>query len=129
MGGAVIAERRVGELVSGACRLSVVSCSCQMSLDVVQVGVTHARTHMQAGGCPAQPTDCMRLTPLLAASCAGVSEIVKYGLIRDAGLFDWLEANMGKILARDPAAVAHAVEQSCINKVGAVCVGVWGGVS
>lgn len=51
----------------------------------------------------------------------GVSEIVKYGLIRDAKLFDWLEANMGKLLARDPAAVAHAVEQSCINKV---CVGV-----
>jgi hypothetical protein len=43
---------------------------------------------------------------------------VKYGLIRDAKLFDWLEANMAKILARDPAAVAHAVEQSCINKVG-----------
>lgn len=47
-----------------------------------------------------------------------MSEIVKYGLIRDAKLFDWLEANMGKLLARDPDAVAHAVEQSCINKVG-----------
>lgn len=43
---------------------------------------------------------------------AGVSEIVKYGLIRDAQLFEWLEANMDKLLARDPAAVAHAVEQS-----------------
>jgi 3-dehydroquinate synthase len=48
---------------------------------------------------------------------SGVSEIVKYGLIRDAELFDWLEANMGKILARDPEAIAHAVERSCINKV------------
>lgn len=65
----------------------------------------------------------MPLNPLLAAACEGVSEIVKYGLIRDAALFDWLEANMGKILARDPAAVAHAVEQSCVNKVGAVLVG------
>ena len=54
---------------------------------------------------------------------AGVSEIVKYGLIRDAQLFEWLEANMGKLLARDPAAVAHAVEQSCINKVGLVDLG------
>ncbi|KAF6257353.1 hypothetical protein COO60DRAFT_1271387 [Scenedesmus sp. NREL 46B-D3] len=47
---------------------------------------------------------------------SGVSEIVKYGLIRDAELFEWLEQNMGKILARDPEAVAHAVERSCINK-------------
>lgn len=54
---------------------------------------------------------------LVLCACAGVSEIVKYGLIRDAELFEWLEANMGKLLARDPAAVAHAVEQSCINKV------------
>eukprot|EP00879_Flechtneria_rotunda_P016507 GHRR01017275.1.p1 GENE.GHRR01017275.1~~GHRR01017275.1.p1 ORF type:complete len:305 (+),score=54.17 GHRR01017275.1:97-1011(+) len=48
---------------------------------------------------------------------SGVSEIVKYGLIRDAQLFDWLEANMDKLLERDPEAVAHAVERSCINKV------------
>jgi hypothetical protein len=38
-------------------------------------------------------------------------------LIRDAELLDWLEANMGRILARDPEAIAHAVERSCINKV------------
>lgn len=49
-----------------------------------------------------------------------MSEIVKYGLIRDAQLFEWLEANMDKLLARDPAAVAYAVEQSCINKVSSV---------
>lgn len=51
---------------------------------------------------------------------SGISEIVKYGLIRDAALFDWLEANMGKLLARDPEAVAYAVERSCVNKVCAV---------
>ena len=32
---------------------------------------------------------------------SGISEIVKYGLIRDADLFAWLEANMGKLLDRD----------------------------
>ncbi|GBF95225.1 hypothetical protein Rsub_07940 [Raphidocelis subcapitata] len=47
---------------------------------------------------------------------SGISEIVKYGLIRDAALFDWLEANMPKLLARDPEAVAYAVERSCVNK-------------
>jgi len=41
---------------------------------------------------------------------SGISEIVKYGLIRDAELFEWLEANIEKILARDPEAVAHAGE-------------------
>lgn len=46
------AERRVGELVSGECGLSVVSCSCQMSLDVQQVGVIHACTCMQAAVLP-----------------------------------------------------------------------------
>lgn len=30
------------------------------------------------------------------------AEIIKYGLIRDAPLFDWLEANMGRLLGRDP---------------------------
>lgn len=54
---------------------------------------------------------------------SGISEIVKYGLIRDAALFEWLEVNMGKLLAKDPAAIAYAVERSCINKVGEVVYG------
>ena len=40
---------------------------------------------------------------------SGISEIVKYGLIRDADLFAWLEANMGKLLDRD-AEVRRAAE-------------------
>lgn len=47
---------------------------------------------------------------------SGISEIIKYGLIRDADLFKWLEDNMDRILARDPEAIAYAVERSCINK-------------
>jgi 3-dehydroquinate synthase len=43
-------------------------------------------------------------------------------LIRDAELLDWLEANMGWILAWDPEAIAHAVESSCSNKVCCVVV-------
>lgn len=34
---------------------------------------------------------------------SGLSEIVKYGLIRDPELFAWLEQNMDKLLARDIA--------------------------
>ena len=30
------------------------------------------------------------------------AEIIKYGLIRDAPLFEWLEQNMDRLLQRDP---------------------------
>ena len=32
---------------------------------------------------------------------SGISEIVKYGLIRDAPLFEWLEQNMDRLIQRD----------------------------
>jgi 3-dehydroquinate synthase len=48
---------------------------------------------------------------------SGISEIVKYGLIRDAPLFEWLEGGgVEALLARDPAALAHAIRRSCENK-------------
>ena len=51
---------------------------------------------------------------------SGMSEVVKYGLIRDAPLFEWLEANAGALLARDKAALAHAIQASCENKAAVV---------
>jgi 3-dehydroquinate synthase len=47
---------------------------------------------------------------------SGISEIIKYGLIRDTELFEWLEENMDKLLARDPTATRYAVQRSCENK-------------
>jgi 3-dehydroquinate synthase len=47
---------------------------------------------------------------------AGIAEVIKYGLIRDAAFFSWLDGNMDKLLARDPQALAYAVEHSCRNK-------------
>jgi 3-dehydroquinate synthase len=47
---------------------------------------------------------------------AGLAEVIKYGLIRDADFFVWLENNMSALLARDKTALAYAIEQSCINK-------------
>jgi len=47
---------------------------------------------------------------------AGISEVIKYGLIRDADFFDWLETNMDRLLQRDPEALGHAIERSCRNK-------------
>ena len=36
---------------------------------------------------------------------AGYAEVLKYGVLGDAGFFDWLEANGEAVLARDPAAL------------------------
>jgi len=47
---------------------------------------------------------------------AGFAEVVKYGLIRDAKFFDWLENNIEKLLNRDADALAYIIEQSCNNK-------------
>jgi 3-dehydroquinate synthase len=47
---------------------------------------------------------------------SGLSEIIKYGLIRDADLFEWLEENMEKLLQRDAMAMRYAVKRSCENK-------------
>lgn len=44
---------------------------------------------------------------------AGIAEIIKYGLIRDARFFAWLEANIGKLVERDPAALTQAIRRSC----------------
>lgn len=44
---------------------------------------------------------------------AGLAEVIKYGPIADAGFLDWIEANLDALLAREPAALAHAVRRSC----------------
>lgn len=48
---------------------------------------------------------------------AGYAEIVKYGLIRDADFFSWLERGNGSaVLSRDAEALTHAVATSCRTK-------------
>ncbi|MFT3812422.1 MAG: 3-dehydroquinate synthase [Acidovorax sp.] len=44
---------------------------------------------------------------------AGLAEVIKYGPIADMAFFDWLESNVDALMARDPAALAHAVRRSC----------------
>ena len=43
---------------------------------------------------------------------SGIAEIVKYGLAFDAKFFSWIEANSGKLAARDSDALAYAIESS-----------------
>ncbi len=47
---------------------------------------------------------------------AGLAEVIKYGLIRDAEFFTWLELNIEALLTRDKDALAFAIERSCLNK-------------
>ena len=53
---------------------------------------------------------------------AGLAETIKYGLIRDRAFFDWLEAHIDDLVARDSAALAYAIEQSCRNKAEVVAL-------
>ncbi len=51
---------------------------------------------------------------------AGLAEVIKHGLIRDAAFVAWLEQNMEKLLACDAAALAHAVRCCCEIKAAVV---------
>jgi len=44
---------------------------------------------------------------------AGLAEVIKYGLILDRAFFEWLEANMDRLVAREGAALTYAVRRSC----------------
>jgi 3-dehydroquinate synthase len=57
-------------------------------------------------------TDTLQTLPPRELS-AGLAEVIKYGLIWDADFLAWLEANMDKLRALDPAAITHAIYRSC----------------
>jgi 3-dehydroquinate synthase len=44
---------------------------------------------------------------------AGIAEIIKCGAVLNLTLFEWLEGNVERLVAREPDAVAHAVLESC----------------
>jgi len=53
---------------------------------------------------------------------AGIAEVLKYGLIRDAEFFDWLSNNMLRLLSRDKAALASTIFSCCRIKSELVAV-------
>lgn len=57
-------------------------------------------------------TGCLATLPPRELT-AGLAEVVKYGAIRDAAFFDWLERSMPALRARDDDALAHAIFESC----------------
>ena len=44
---------------------------------------------------------------------AGLAEVIKYGPIADLKFLGWIEENLDKLLARDTAALTHAIKRSC----------------
>jgi shikimate kinase / 3-dehydroquinate synthase len=51
---------------------------------------------------------------------AGLAEVIKYGATIDASFFDWIEANVVLLLAREPSALAYAIRRSCEIKADVV---------
>ncbi|MDH5856016.1 3-dehydroquinate synthase [Lampropedia aestuarii] len=51
---------------------------------------------------------------------AGLGEVIKYGPIYDMAFFDWLEANVERLVAQDVDALRYAVRRSCEIKAAVV---------
>ena len=51
---------------------------------------------------------------------AGLAEVIKYGFIHDVKFLEWIETNAEKLVAREDAAVMHAVRRSCEIKADVV---------
>jgi 3-dehydroquinate synthase len=51
---------------------------------------------------------------------AGLAEVIKYGVIYDAELFDFLEAGRDKVLGLDDAALTYIIKRSCEIKADVV---------
>jgi 3-dehydroquinate synthase len=73
------------------------------------IGAFHQPIHVFAD------LDVLRTLPARELA-SGYAEVAKYGLLGDAKFFEWLEKNGSKVLACEPAALAHAVKTSCEMK-------------
>jgi shikimate kinase / 3-dehydroquinate synthase len=51
---------------------------------------------------------------------AGLAEVIKHGAIIDTQFFDWIEANIEKLVAKDKQALAYAIQRSCEIKADVV---------
>ena len=51
---------------------------------------------------------------------AGMVEVIKHGIIRDAAYFDWLEENLAAVMALDDETILQAVRRSCEIKADVV---------
>ncbi len=65
--------------------------------------------------------DTQTLTTLPAREfSAGLAEVIKYGIIVDGEFFNWLEANIDALMARDEQALRYAIARCCEIKADVV---------
>jgi 3-dehydroquinate synthase len=82
-----------------------------------KTAVNHPRAKNRIGAFH-QPTAVFADTDTLATLpqrelAAGLAEVVKYGLILDRSLFEWLETHIEDLLRLDAQALTYAIRRSC----------------
>lgn len=120
----------VGDLVGFACAIMKRGCGfvqvpttllAQVDSSVGGKTAINTRAGKNLIGAFHQPA-LVVIDPLVLATLpdremrAGYAEVLKYGLLGDAAFFAWLEANGAAVLAREPAALEHAIATSIAMK-------------
>ena len=120
----------VGDLVGFACAILKRGCGfvqvpttllAQVDSSVGGKTAINTRAGKNLIGAFHQPA-LVLIDPLVLATLpprdmrAGYAEVLKYGLLGDAAFFAWLEANGAAVLAREPAALEHAIATSIAMK-------------
>lgn len=91
-----------------------------------KTGVNHALGKNMIGAfyqpqCVIADTSTLDTLPARELS-AGLAEVIKYGLIRHAEFFEWLELNIQKLIDRNQEALCEAIRVSCICKAEVVAI-------
>jgi 3-dehydroquinate synthase len=73
------------------------------------IGAFHQPAHVMID------LDLLKTLPMRQRA-AGYAEVVKYGLLGDAGFYDWLDSNVEAVIECAQGAVDHAVRVSCETK-------------
>jgi 3-dehydroquinate synthase len=120
----------VGDLVGFACAITKRGCGfvqipttllAQVDSSVGGKTAINTRAGKNLIGAFHQPS-LVLIDPLVLATLppremrAGYAEVLKYGLLGNAAFFAWLEANGERVLAREPAALEHAIATSIAMK-------------
>jgi 3-dehydroquinate synthase len=120
----------VGDLVGFACAILKRGCGfvqipttllAQVDSSVGGKTAINTRAGKNLIGAFHQPS-LVLIDPLVLATLpdremrAGFAEVLKYGLLGDAGFFSWLEQHGAQVLAREPAALEHAIASSIAMK-------------
>lgn len=67
--------------------------------------------------------DIATLDTLPRGECiSALAEVIKYGIIRDAEFFAWLEESITSLLTRDEVSLRHAIRRSCEVKADVVAL-------